>query len=92
MEEYMLPCMSKKLFGIDCPGCGMQRSLSMVARGEFLDAFSMFPAIYTTILLFFFLLLHFIDRSHKYNKIIVTLAITNAVIMIIAYIYKMSHL
>lgn len=91
MEEYMVPCMNKQLFGVDCPGCGTQRALALLSRGEFVAAFHMFPAIYTTILLFFFIAMHFIDRSHKYHKIIIGLAITNAVIMIIAYIYKITH-
>ena len=92
MDEYMIPCMNKKIFGVECPGCGTQRSIALLLDGEFIAAFFMFPAIYTTILLFGFIALHFIDRSHKYHKIIVGLAIVNAVITIIAYIYKMSHL
>ncbi len=46
-EDYMLPCLNKKLFGVDCLGCGMQRSLLFIAKGEFVDAFKMYPAIYT---------------------------------------------
>ena len=46
MEEYMLPCMHKKLWGIDCIGCGTQRAAYMVTQGEFVSAFKMFPAIY----------------------------------------------
>lgn len=88
MEEYMLPCMHKKLWGIDCIGCGTQRAAYMVTQGEFVGAFKMFPAIYTTILLFGFLFLHFIDKKRNYHKIIIFLAITNAVIMVFAYIYK----
>lgn len=87
----MVPCLNKKIFGVDCPGCGTQRALVLIADGEFVAAFHMFPAIYTTILLFVFIGLHFLDRSHKYHKLIIGLAIVNAVITIIAYIYKMSH-
>ncbi|MFA7446524.1 MAG: DUF2752 domain-containing protein, partial [Flavobacteriaceae bacterium] len=45
MEDYMLPCMNKKLFGIDCMGCGIQRSVALLLRGEFVEAFYMYPAI-----------------------------------------------
>ena len=88
MEEYMLPCMNKKLFGVECMGCGTQRAAYMVSQGNFVDAFKMFPAIYTTILLFTFIFLHFVDKKRKYHKIIIFLAILNAVIMVFAYIYK----
>ena len=91
LEDFMIPCMSKQLFGLDCPGCGMQRSAAMLFRGEFADAFHMFPAIYTTIPLFLFIGLHFVDKSRNYTKLIIPFAIINAVIMIIAYFYKLTH-
>ena len=47
LEEYMLPCLNKKLFGVDCLGCGIQRALSLLIHGEFIAAFKMYPAIYT---------------------------------------------
>lgn len=92
IEKYMIPCVNKKLFGVDCLGCGTQRALLLLLRGEFNAAFHMFPAIFTTILFFGVLGLHFIDKSRNYHKIIVSLAIINAVIMIVSYIYKMTNL
>ena len=83
--------MNKKLFGIDCIGCGTQRAFILLIKGDFGNAFQMFPAIYTTLLLFVFLGLYFIDKSRNYHKIIIGLAITNAVIMIIAYLYKIIN-
>jgi len=88
MEEYMLPCMNKKIFGVECFGCGTQRAAYMILQGDFYGAFKMYPAIYTTILLFIFIFLHLFDKKRKYNKIVVFLAITNAIIMVFAYIYK----
>ncbi|SHI90115.1 DUF2752 domain-containing protein [Flavobacterium terrae] len=90
-EDYMLPCMNKSLFGVDCMGCGTQRALILLSKGEFKEAFYMFPAIYTTVLLFLFLGLHFIDKSRNYHKLIITMAILNAVIMVISYIYKQTN-
>lgn len=92
IEEYMLPCMNKSLFGIDCIGCGAQRSLLLLINGDFTNAFYQFPAIYTSLLLFGYIGLHFIDTSRDYQKIITGMAITNASIMIIAYIYKITNL
>jgi len=92
LEKYMIPCMNKKIFGIECLGCGTQRAFLLILKGEFTAAFFMFPAIYTTLLFFAFLALHFIDKSRKYHKIIIILAIINAVIMITSYIYKIKNL
>ncbi|CAM4117274.1 DUF2752 domain-containing protein [Flavobacterium antarcticum] len=91
LEDFMIPCLSKKLFGLDCPGCGMQRALSLLLHGDFTEAFRMFPAIYTTLLLFFFIGLHFVDKSRSYSKLIIPFAILNAAIMLIAYFYKLTH-
>jgi hypothetical protein len=91
LEDFMIPCMSKKLFGIDCPGCGMQRAFVMVCKGDFTEAFEMFPAIYTTIPLFIFIALHFLDKRRNYHKLIVPFAVVNAFIMIVAYLYKLTN-
>ena len=91
-ERYMLPCLSKQLFGIDCPGCGAQRAFVMLTEGNFSGAFEMFPAIYTSILFFCLLTLHLTDKARNYEKAVIIAAILNASIIIIAYIYKMINL
>jgi Protein of unknown function (DUF2752) len=90
LEEYMFPCVSKSLFGIECLGCGSQRALVLVCKGNFAEAFQMYPAIYTTILFFVFLGLHFFEKSRSYSKTVIGLAILNMILMIVAYFYKMS--
>lgn len=87
----MIPCMNKQIFGFDCPGCGMQRAFVLVVKGEFSDAFFMFPAIYTMGAFFGFIALNFLDKKRKYHKIIVALGIINGLIMIISYIYKILN-
>lgn len=90
MEKYMLPCMNKSIFGIECPGCGLQRSFLMLCEGRFVDAFFMFPAIYTTIAFVMLIGLHFTDRSRNYVKAIIWTAIANGTITIVSYILKMT--
>ena len=89
-EDYMLPCLNKKMFGFDCPGCGLQRSTVMVTKGEFKAAFHMFPAIYTTILFVIAVVFHFILKKKITSKILIILAIINAVVIMTAYILKMN--
>jgi hypothetical protein len=87
-EKYMLPCLSKKLFGISCLSCGTQRAFFLILEGEYESAFFLFPPIYTTILFFSFIFLHFFDKARNYHKIIISLAIINAILMIGNYIFK----
>lgn len=88
----MLPCLFKQTFGIDCIGCGIQRSIAFLFKGQFENAFYMFPAIYTTLLFFLSVGLFVVDKKHNYQKIVITLAIVNAIIMIISYVYKMKFI
>ena len=90
MEDYMLPCVNKKLFGVECMGCGTQRSINLLFNGDFIGAFKIFPPIYTLILFFIILFLHFIDKSRNYNKAIIYLVIINGIIMLTNYIYKIT--
>lgn len=92
LEKYMIPCLSKKLFGIDCLGCGTQRALLLIWKGDFAGAFHQYPAIYTLLLFAGVIALHFLDKSRNYHKVIVALAIINSCIMIVSYIYKMTYL
>jgi hypothetical protein len=88
LEKYMIPCLFKTLFGIECLGCGFQRSLFLLFQGEFLAAFKMYPAIYSTLLFFFFLALYFFDKSRNYKKLIWNVAFFNLIFMIGGYFYK----
>lgn len=88
LEAYMLPCLSKKVFGLDCFGCGMQRSLVFLIQGDFSAAFHMYPAIFTLVVLFAVIGINAI-RNFKYaGKLIYFLAILNAVIIIAGYYFK----
>ena len=86
----MLPCFSKSLFGVECLGCGTQRALLLLLEGDFIGAFKMYPAIYTLLLFFLFIFLHFIDRARNYTPYIKWFAIINGFIMITSYLIKLT--
>jgi hypothetical protein len=84
----MLPCLSKTLFGVECLGCGFQRSFLLVLQGNFFEAFQMYPAIYTTLLFAAIVGLNYIDKRNNYQKSIMGMAIINGLFMIGGYFYK----
>ncbi len=87
-EDYMIPCLNKQLFGFECLGCGLQRSVAFLLRGEFVEAFKVYPAIYTLIPLFLIIFINFFYKFKFSNKLINILAITSVVIIIFNYILK----
>lgn len=91
LDDYMLPCLNKKLFGVDCMGCGMQRSMALIFKGEFVDAFYMYPAVYSLIILFLYIGINIFFKFKHSNKIIGALAIITVTTIIISYINKIIN-
>ncbi|WP_445956494.1 DUF2752 domain-containing protein [Yeosuana sp.] len=91
LENYMLPCLNKTLFGVECLGCGMQRSMSLIIHGQFAAAYKMYPAIYTLFILGLFLIFNlFIKFKHDY-KVKMGLIILNVIIVVVSYLIKINH-
>ena len=89
LEENMLSCQWKKM-GMDCTGCGMQRAIVHILKGEFTEAFYMYPAIYTLLIMFAFLGLHLIFSFKNGHKILLSLFVLNLVIIITNFIIKIN--
>jgi len=90
-EQFMLPCLNKKLFGIECLGCGMQRSILLIFQGEFVAAFKMYPAIYTIIILVLFIIFSLFKKFKYSYKIKMGLIFLNIIIIIASYFIKIIH-
>ena len=90
IENYLLPCLNKQLFGLDCPGCGAQRSLILFFKGEFAAAFAMYPAVFTMVLLGFIVALNFFVKFKYAYKIKMALVYINVAIIIISFIIKIT--
>ncbi|RUT71908.1 DUF2752 domain-containing protein [Flavobacterium cupreum] len=88
LEKFMLPCLFKTLFGIECLGCGFQRALFLLFQGEFSAAFQMYPALYSTLIFLGFVGLYFLDKSKNYSRLLWISGIINAVFMVGGYWYK----
>ncbi len=88
LNDYMLPCMWKKTFNIDCMGCGMQRSVALIFKGDFVAALYMYPAIYTLILLFIFAMLHIKFQFKNGHRVILGLFILNISIIVVSFLIK----
>ena len=87
----MLSCPYKKYFGIDCFGCGMQRALIQLLKGNIVESFHLYPALIPMIFLFLFLVAHLIFKFKngatwlKYQFIFV------AALVVINFIAKLVY-
>lgn len=88
LERNMMSCFYKKYFGIECPGCGMQRAFVELLKGNFVESFKLFPALLPIIFMFIFLVLHLIFKFEKGGLFIKYMFIFTTLTMIISYLYK----
>ncbi len=87
LEENMLSCQWKEM-GIECMGCGLQRSVIYLLKGDFVNAFLSYPAIFSLVLMLFFLALHLKFNFSKGHNILQGLFILNVIIILTNYLLK----
>jgi uncharacterized membrane protein len=85
---YMLPCISKTLFGIECLGCGAQRALVLLCQGRFWEAFCMYPAIYPLLALAVLWVLKKAGKTQRYNATMRYILIIALTFILFGYAYN----
>ncbi|PZF72120.1 DUF2752 domain-containing protein [Taibaiella soli] len=88
LESHLLSCPFRRLTGIDCPGCGLQRSVISLLKGDIAVSLHQYPAGIFIVTLFLFLFLHlYFDFRH--GALILKILFLIVVALIIAnYFYK----
>lgn len=92
LKEHALTCPSKYLFHIDCPGCGMQRSVFALLEGNISESFALYPATIPLIVLFIYTGLHILFGFKRGAAVIKWGFISCTAIILISYIYKLYTL
>lgn len=92
LQKHMIPCFSKKYLGIECPGCGLQRSFIALFKGNIVESLKFNASLIPMILLFTFLVIHLLFKLKNGAKILQTLQIITGSIMIIQFVVKQYFL
>lgn len=92
VERNLFVCPSKRLFLLDCPGCGFQRSFLYLMKGEWVASFTMYPALIPVLFLWVYLVLHLIFRFRQGARNLVIIFISCCSIITAHYIYKIVQL
>jgi hypothetical protein len=92
LEKHLLACPFKSLTGLDCPGCGFQRSFIALLKGDLAQSFKFYPATLPFIALIVYMLLHLKFDFKNGAFILKLMYILVSSIIIINYIYKVYHL
>jgi hypothetical protein len=88
LKMHMLTCPSKHFFHVDCPGCGLQRSLVALLEGDLTRSFQLYPATIPMLFTLFFTGLH-LKFSFSCGALVIkwSYALTTSIILVF-YFYK----
>ncbi|MFY8004910.1 MAG: DUF2752 domain-containing protein [Chitinophagaceae bacterium] len=91
LEKNLLSCPTKTYFHFDCPGCGFQRSIIALMKGNIIESFQLYPAGIPIIILLIFSLFHIKYKFNKGDKLIQYSQISIAIIIFVSYIFKLTN-
>jgi hypothetical protein len=89
LQDHLLTCPSKALTGIDCPGCGMQRSFIELLKGNFKGSFYLYPALLPEMFTLSLTALHLILKFKEGAAYIKYSFIVTVAVIVISYTIKM---
>lgn len=89
LEEHMLECTIKSWTGVDCPGCGLQRSAISLLKGDIGASLQYHPALIPVILLFSFTALHLLFNFRNGGKILIWGYVFTVAVMMVNYVLKL---
>jgi len=91
LEAHLQPCVYKQKLGIECLGCGFQRSLIALLKGNLWESILLYPGLIPMLALFAFLILHLIFHFRKGATILKYLFMTDAAIILTHYIIQITQ-
>jgi hypothetical protein len=91
LEAHMQPCPVKELLGFDCPGCGVQRSLIFLLRGDLFQSVKMYPALLPMLSLLLFLLVHLVFKFRRGGIYLKNIFVFSVSVMLVSYILRLCY-
>ncbi|MBO4613993.1 MAG: DUF2752 domain-containing protein [Bacteroidales bacterium] len=88
LEHHLLPCPTKFFFGVECPGCGMQRAIIELLRGNLVESIKLYPPLIPMLLMLVVLVINLKVNSAVWQKVLKYFFIANVAIILINYIFK----
>jgi len=89
VEDHLLTCSFKENFGVECLGCGTQRSFLALTKGDIVQSFIYNPGVLLILLTF---IVSFVVYKYfpKYTfKAIVTSFSVTVIAMTVSYVFKL---
>jgi hypothetical protein len=88
LENHLFPCFFKSHFGIECPGCGMQRSLISLLKGNLSESLNYHVALIPFIITIILLLVQLKTKHVNGGKWVMWAFIVTSTITILQYVVR----
>ncbi len=88
IQRHASPCPFKSVTGMECPGCGFQRSLIELLRGNFIESLTLYPALLPILFTVLFYFIQIIFNLKKGALILKYSFIISVSVIIISYLIK----
>jgi Protein of unknown function (DUF2752) len=92
LEANTLPCFYKLLLGVDCPGCGFQRAVLALLKGDFKASFYYYPALLPLFLTFGVTALHLTFRFRNGAAYVKYAFLSTTFIITVSFIIKLKRM
>ena len=88
LESNLISCHYVKYIGYECPGCGLQRSIIALLKGNIIESWHFYPPLLPLLALFIFLIIHLFKKFENGGNVVKYLFIFFTSCMLLNYIYK----
>jgi hypothetical protein len=92
IEQHLFTCPNKYFFGLDCPGCGMQRSLLEIFRGNVFDSILLYPGLIPMMFTMVMLIVHLRFKLNNGARLLQYSYITSASVVMVSFFIKQFFL
>lgn len=89
LELHQGTCPFREHAGLECPGCGLQSSIIALLKGNVLESILLFPALIPLLAMFAFLGIHLAFNLKHGALMLKIFYISNTVLILGGYIYKL---
>jgi hypothetical protein len=90
--RYLIPCPFKKITGLDCPGCGFQRSVIALLQGDLVQSFIYYPATCLLLSSLLYIALNYKFQFTNYHSVKKWMFIASALVIMSSYFIKITWL
>ncbi|MBC7696567.1 MAG: DUF2752 domain-containing protein [Burkholderiales bacterium] len=88
LEQHLFPCFFKSHFGMECPGCGMQRSLIALLKGDLIGSLQYHAALIPFIITIIMLVVQLKIQRENGGKLVMWAFVITTGITLVQFIFR----